>query len=47
MAKLTWAGQSCFQISVSNGKDHEATIVIDPFDEKNIFARTGDKKGSR
>ena len=34
MAKLTWAGQSCFQISVSNGKDHEATIVIDPFDEK-------------
>lgn len=34
MAKLTWAGQSCFQISVSNGKDHEAVIVIDPFDEK-------------
>jgi len=34
MAKLTWIGQSCFQISVSNGKDHSADIVIDPFDEK-------------
>ncbi len=34
MAKITWAGQSCFQITVSNGKDHEASIVIDPFDEK-------------
>jgi len=34
MAKIVWAGQSCFQISVSNGKDHEATLVIDPFDEK-------------
>ena len=34
MAKLVWAGQACFQISVSNGKDHEATVVIDPFDEK-------------
>jgi L-ascorbate metabolism protein UlaG (beta-lactamase superfamily) len=34
MAKLTWAGQSCFQISVSNSKDHSADIVIDPFDEK-------------
>jgi L-ascorbate metabolism protein UlaG (beta-lactamase superfamily) len=34
MAKITWAGQSCFQISVSNSKDHEANIVIDPFDEK-------------
>lgn len=33
MAKLTWAGQSCFQISVSNSKDHSADIVIDPFDE--------------
>lgn len=32
--KLTWAGQSCFQISVSNGKDHSADVVIDPFDEK-------------
>ena len=32
--KLTWAGQACFQISVSNGKDHSAEIVIDPFDEK-------------
>ncbi len=34
MAKITWAGQSCFQISVSNGKDNEANIAIDPFDEK-------------
>ncbi len=34
MSKITWAGQACFQISVSNGKDHEANIVIDPFDEK-------------
>jgi L-ascorbate metabolism protein UlaG (beta-lactamase superfamily) len=33
MAKITWAGQSCFQISVSNSKDHEADIVIDPFGE--------------
>lgn len=34
MAKITWAGQSCFQIAVSNSKDHSAQIVIDPFDEK-------------
>lgn len=34
MAKISWAGQSCFQISVSNYKDHSADIVIDPFDEK-------------
>jgi len=34
MAKITWAGQACFQISVSNSKDHQANIVIDPFDEK-------------
>ncbi|MCX6720223.1 MAG: MBL fold metallo-hydrolase [Candidatus Staskawiczbacteria bacterium] len=33
MAKLYWAGQSCFQISVSNGKDHSADIVIDPLKE--------------
>src|SRR3990167_9042136 len=32
--KITWAGQSCFQISVSNSKDSQANIVIDPFDEK-------------
>src|SRR3989344_7748407 len=31
MAKITWAGQSCFQISVSNFKEHSANIVIDPF----------------
>ena len=34
MAKILWAGQSCFQISVSNSRDHEANIVIDPFDEE-------------
>lgn len=34
MAKITWAGQSCFQISVSGSKDNQADIVIDPFDEK-------------
>ncbi len=33
MAKIQWAGQSCFSISVSNSKDHSADIVIDPFDE--------------
>jgi len=33
MAKITWAGQSCFQISVSNSRDHSADIVIDLFDE--------------
>lgn len=36
MAKITWAGQSCFQISVSNSRDHSADIVIDPFDEEKI-----------
>ncbi len=34
MAKINWAGQSCFQISVSNSRDHSAEIVIDPFDEE-------------
>jgi len=34
MAKVYWAGQSCFEISVSNSRDHEATIVIDPFSEE-------------
>lgn len=34
MAKIFWHGQSCFQVSVSNSKDHEANIVIDPFDEE-------------
>ncbi len=33
MAKISWAGQSCFQISVSNSRDHSADIVIDPYDE--------------
>jgi len=34
MAKISYAGNSCFEISVSNGKDHSAEIVIDPFDEE-------------
>ncbi|MGA2417905.1 MAG: MBL fold metallo-hydrolase [Candidatus Staskawiczbacteria bacterium] len=34
MAKIYYAGQSCFQISVSNSRDHSADIVIDPYDEK-------------
>jgi L-ascorbate metabolism protein UlaG (beta-lactamase superfamily) len=34
MAKIYWAGQSCFQVSVSNSRDHSADIVIDPFDEE-------------
>jgi L-ascorbate metabolism protein UlaG (beta-lactamase superfamily) len=34
MAKIYWAGQSCFQISVLTSKDHSADIVIDPYDEK-------------
>jgi L-ascorbate metabolism protein UlaG (beta-lactamase superfamily) len=29
--KITWAGQACFQISISNSKNHEASLVIDPF----------------
>ncbi len=36
MAKISWAGQSCFSISVSHGKDHSADIVIDPFSEEAI-----------
>ena len=34
MAKVTWAGQSCFQISSTIGKDNQVSVVIDPFDEK-------------
>lgn len=34
MAKIYWAGQACFQISVSNSRDHSADIVIDPFSEE-------------
>lgn len=34
MAKLTWAGQACFELSVAPSKDLSATIVIDPFEEK-------------
>ena len=31
--QLIWKGQSCFEISSSQGKDNRVTIVIDPFDE--------------
>lgn len=34
MAKIYWAGQSCFEISVSNSRDHQANIVIDPYNEE-------------
>ncbi|MCX6719811.1 MAG: MBL fold metallo-hydrolase [Candidatus Staskawiczbacteria bacterium] len=34
MAKIYWAGQSCFQIEVSNSRDHSADIVIDPLKEE-------------
>lgn len=34
MAKITWAGQACFQISTSGSNDDQVNIVIDPFDEK-------------
>jgi len=30
---INWYGQSCFQISSSQGKDNHLSIVIDPFDE--------------
>jgi len=33
MAKINWYGQSCFEISVSNSKDHQANIIIDPFND--------------
>lgn len=43
MAKITWAGQACFHISVSSsvtrqnsgsgGKDNQVNIVIDPFSD--------------
>lgn len=31
MAKITWVGQAYFRISVSNSKDQQTNIVIDPF----------------
>lgn len=33
MTKIIWAGQSCFQIIISNSKNHSTSVVIDPFDE--------------
>lgn len=30
---IFWHGQSCFQISTSQGKNNHVNIVIDPFDE--------------
>jgi len=33
MAKISWAGQACFQISVSSSKDQPTNIVIDPFSD--------------
>lgn len=34
MAKITWAGQSCFQISVSTGKESQMNVVIDPYGDR-------------
>lgn len=31
--QITWYGQSCFQISSSQGKNNHVSMVIDPFDE--------------
>lgn len=31
--QIIWHGQSCFQISVSQGKNNQLSIVTDPFDE--------------
>lgn len=31
---IIWHGQSCFQISISQGKDNHLNIVIDPFSEE-------------
>lgn len=31
--KITWLGQSCFQIITSQNKNNLARIIIDPFDE--------------
>jgi len=36
MAKIYFAGHSCFQISVSNSKDSSADIVIDPYDQATL-----------
>jgi len=30
---ITWYGQSCFQISSSQGKNNQVSILIDPFEE--------------
>lgn len=30
---INWYGQSCFQVSSSQGKNNHVSIVIDPFDE--------------
>lgn len=31
---ITWQGQSCFQITTSQGKNNQTNIVIDPFDKE-------------
>ncbi len=43
MAKIYWAGQSCFQISVSNSRDNSADIIINPLKEEkaDILLLTG------
>ena len=39
MAKIYWAGRSCFEISFSNSKDHEAEIIISPKNSGNILIK--------
>lgn len=31
---ISWRGQSCFQITSSQNKNHQVSIVIDPFDKE-------------
>src|SRR5438046_3096229 len=40
MAKITWAGQACFQISVSNGRDQNTIYTIEAEDIR--FCHLGD-----
>ena len=47
MAKIYWAGQSCFQIEVSNSRDHSADIIIDPLKEEKADILLLASKGSK
>jgi len=47
VAKIYWAGQSCFQISVSNHKDHSADIAINPLKEERADILLLEKKDNK